>query len=128
MLDAGEGRGDELYGVEPASFYVKNLVLNTSISFPLAVALPFLAVFLYPMADKVIFIASPLYEEELKTDYFVGSALQLVSLMLNVFQRVSVHCAGGQVGTETEAPHVLPGATVARAHVLQAPQGDRHRD
>lgn len=53
VLDAGEGRGDELYGVEPASFYVKNLFLNTSIAFPLAVALPFLALPLYPMADKV---------------------------------------------------------------------------
>lgn len=53
VFNAGEGRGDELYGVEPASFYVKNLLLNTSIAFPLAVALPFLALPLYPMADKV---------------------------------------------------------------------------
>ncbi|CAM9197392.1 unnamed protein product [Hapterophycus canaliculatus] len=53
VFDAGEGRGDELYGVEPASFYVKNLFLNTSIAFPLAVSLPFLALPLYPMADKV---------------------------------------------------------------------------
>lgn len=53
VLDAGEGRGDELYGTEPASFYVKNLFLNTSIAFPLAVALPLLALPLYPMADKV---------------------------------------------------------------------------
>lgn len=53
VLDAGEGRGDELYGVEPASYYVKNLFLNTSVAFPLAVALPLLAVPLYPMADKV---------------------------------------------------------------------------
>eukprot|EP00752_Nemacystus_decipiens_P010009 g8924.t1 len=53
VLDAGEGRGDELYGVEPASYYVKNLFLNTSVAFPLAVALPLLAAPLYPMADKV---------------------------------------------------------------------------
>eukprot|EP00903_Cladosiphon_okamuranus_P015722 g14512.t1 len=53
VFDAGEGRGDELYGVEPASYYVKNLFLNTSVAFPLAVALPLLAVPLYPMADKV---------------------------------------------------------------------------
>ncbi|CAM9757027.1 unnamed protein product [Pylaiella littoralis] len=53
VLDAGDGRGDELYGVEPASYYVKNLFLNTSIAFPLALALPFLALPLYPMADKV---------------------------------------------------------------------------
>lgn len=53
FLDAGEGRGDELYGVEPASYYLKNLFLNTSLAFPLAVALPFLALLLYPMADKV---------------------------------------------------------------------------
>ncbi|CAM9863175.1 unnamed protein product, partial [Laminaria digitata] len=53
FIDAGEGRGDELYGVEPASYYLKNLFLNTSLAFPLAVALPFLALLLYPMADKV---------------------------------------------------------------------------
>ncbi|CAB1106652.1 GT22 [Ectocarpus sp. CCAP 1310/34] len=53
VLDAGEGRGDELYGVEPASYYVKNLFLNTSVAFPLAVVLPLLALPLYPMADKV---------------------------------------------------------------------------
>lgn len=55
VLDAGEGRGDELYGVEPVSYYVKNLFLNTSIAFPLALALPLLALPLYPMADKVGF-------------------------------------------------------------------------
>lgn len=54
VLDAGEGRGDELYGVEPASYYLKNLFLNTSVAFPLALGLPFLASLLYPMADKVI--------------------------------------------------------------------------
>lgn len=54
VLDAGEGRGDELYGVAPASFYVKNLFLNTTVAFPLAVALPFLAALLYPVADKVM--------------------------------------------------------------------------
>lgn len=53
VLDAGEGRGDELYGVEPATFYVKNLFLNTTVAFPLALVLPFLATFLYPLADKV---------------------------------------------------------------------------
>lgn len=53
MLDAGQGRGDELYGVEPASYYVKNLFLNTSLAFVLAATLPCLAALLYPMADKV---------------------------------------------------------------------------
>lgn len=32
---------------------MKNLFLNTSVAFPLAVALPLLAAPLYPMADKV---------------------------------------------------------------------------
>lgn len=53
VLDAGQGRGDELYGVEPASFYVKNLFLNTTVAFPLAIALPFLFSLIYPLADKV---------------------------------------------------------------------------
>lgn len=53
VLDAGEGQGDELYGVEPASFYVKNLFLNTTVAFPLAIALPFLALVIYPLSDKV---------------------------------------------------------------------------
>jgi alpha-1,2-mannosyltransferase len=36
------GSGDELYGVEPASYYVRNLTLNMSISWPLAVVAPIL--------------------------------------------------------------------------------------
>ena len=31
--------GDELYGVEPASYYIKNLLLTTSVCFPLGVLL-----------------------------------------------------------------------------------------
>ncbi|CAM9447619.1 unnamed protein product [Chrysoparadoxa australica] len=38
-----EGRGDELYGTEPLSYYVKNLVLNTNVVFLLALALAPLA-------------------------------------------------------------------------------------
>lgn len=36
------GSGDELYGVEPMSYYIRNLTLNMSISWPLAVAAPIL--------------------------------------------------------------------------------------
>lgn len=57
VLDAGEGQGDELYGVEPASFYVKNLFLNTTVAFPLAIALPFLALVIYPLSDKVVLLS-----------------------------------------------------------------------
>jgi hypothetical protein len=31
------GSGDELYGVESAGYYIRNLLLNTGLSFPLAV-------------------------------------------------------------------------------------------
>ncbi|CAN0399112.1 unnamed protein product, partial [Discosporangium mesarthrocarpum] len=40
VLDAGEGRGDELYGTEPALYYLKNLFLNLTVVWPLALALP----------------------------------------------------------------------------------------
>ncbi len=36
----GDGSGSELYGVEPASYYVKNLLLNFNLAFLLAVAAP----------------------------------------------------------------------------------------
>ena len=36
------GSGDELYGVEPVSYYIRNLTLNMSIAWPLAVAAPIL--------------------------------------------------------------------------------------
>lgn len=38
------GQGDELYGVEPASYYVKNLVLNLGPSILLAPALPLVVI------------------------------------------------------------------------------------
>lgn len=36
----GDGSGSELYGVEPASYYLKNLLLNFNMALPLAVAAP----------------------------------------------------------------------------------------
>ena len=36
------GNGDELYGIESASYYIRNLALNMNISWPLAVAAPVL--------------------------------------------------------------------------------------
>lgn len=33
-------RGDELYGIEPASYYLKNLLLTTGLAFPLACLVP----------------------------------------------------------------------------------------
>eukprot|EP00611_Tribonema_gayanum_P026482 TRINITY_DN6317_c0_g1_i2.p1 TRINITY_DN6317_c0_g1~~TRINITY_DN6317_c0_g1_i2.p1 ORF type:complete len:649 (-),score=169.20 TRINITY_DN6317_c0_g1_i2:49-1899(-) len=35
-----QGKGDELYGVEPWTYYVKNLLINTSCAAPLALLLP----------------------------------------------------------------------------------------
>lgn len=34
------GGSDELYGVEPASYYIKNLILNLGLAWPLFTALP----------------------------------------------------------------------------------------
>jgi alpha-1,2-mannosyltransferase len=36
VYNAIGGSGDELYGVEPASYYVRNLFLNLGFTFPLA--------------------------------------------------------------------------------------------
>jgi alpha-1,2-mannosyltransferase len=38
LYNAITGSGDELYGIEPASYYAKNLLLTVGLSFPLAVA------------------------------------------------------------------------------------------
>ena len=42
LYNAIGGRGDELYGIEPMSYYVRNLALNMNISWPLAAAAPIL--------------------------------------------------------------------------------------
>lgn len=39
-----EGASDELYGVAPAAYYIKNLFVNLNVVFPLALLLPVLAV------------------------------------------------------------------------------------
>lgn len=36
LYNAISGNGDELYGVEPTSYYIKNLLLTVGLSFPLA--------------------------------------------------------------------------------------------
>ena len=38
------GRGDELYGVEPVSYYVKNLFLTLGLCWPLGAAAPLLVI------------------------------------------------------------------------------------
>jgi hypothetical protein len=40
LYNAIGGSGDELYGIEPAMYYIKNLALNTGISWPLALITP----------------------------------------------------------------------------------------
>lgn len=55
--------------------------------------------------------------------------MQLWSLLFRIFMSLFRHSAcrsGCQVGTPAEATHVLPGATMARDHVRQAPQGNTH--
>ena len=36
LYNALSGNGDELYGIEPASYYIKNLLLTLGLSFPMA--------------------------------------------------------------------------------------------
>lgn len=49
LYNAIGGSGDELYGVEPASYYVLNLVLNMGLAWPLAVLLPVVLVASLPV-------------------------------------------------------------------------------
>ena len=42
LYNAIGGSGDELYGIETASYYIKNLFLNMGLAWPLAVAAPML--------------------------------------------------------------------------------------
>jgi hypothetical protein len=51
LYNAIGGSGDELYGIEPASYYVKNLFLNMGVAWPLVLVSP--AVYL------VSFIVNP---------------------------------------------------------------------
>ncbi len=40
LYNAIGGSGDELYGIEPASYYIRNLFLNMSLAWPLALMAP----------------------------------------------------------------------------------------
>ena len=42
LYNAIGGRGDELYGVEPAAYYIRNLFLTMGLCWPLAAAAPLL--------------------------------------------------------------------------------------
>ena len=48
---AGNDKGPELYGSEPFTFYIKNLILNLSLSLPLAVMMPVLSFFFKAQHD-----------------------------------------------------------------------------
>lgn len=55
LYNAISGNGDELYGIEPASYYVKNLLLTIGLSFPLAlleIGLFTLDVFYHTLASR----------------------------------------------------------------------------
>jgi len=73
---AKDGRGDELYGVEPASYYIKNLFLNLNIAFPLALGIIPMAA-LSKMASKVM------YSEALVRVMFVSPAFIWLALMFS---------------------------------------------
>lgn len=53
LYNAIGGSGDELYGIEPMSYYIRNLALNMNISWPLAAAAPILLLreYLYTMGS-----------------------------------------------------------------------------
>lgn len=48
LYNAIGGSGDELYGVEPASYYIVNLALNMGLAWPLMVLLPVVLVVSLP--------------------------------------------------------------------------------
>jgi len=48
LYNAIGGSGDELYGIEPVSYYVLNLALNMGLAWPLAVLLPVVLVLSVP--------------------------------------------------------------------------------
>lgn len=56
------GNGDELYGVEPLSFYVKNLLLNLNVAAPLGLlAFPFALGYRRAVLSDLLVLLSPLY-------------------------------------------------------------------
>ena len=57
------GNGDELYGIESASYYIRNLVLNMNVSWPLAVAAPVLLLreYVYGFSIKKIISKGTLF-------------------------------------------------------------------
>lgn len=52
MYNALSGNGDELYGIEPASYYIKNLLLTLGLTFPMA--LLEIIIFTYEIAMSVL--------------------------------------------------------------------------
>ncbi len=44
MYNVFNGSGDNLYGIEPVSYYIKNLFLNLGLAWPVALAWPLIAI------------------------------------------------------------------------------------
>jgi alpha-1,2-mannosyltransferase len=74
------GSGDELYGIEPVSYYVKNLFLNLGIIFPLAVICPLIA-----LINKFLHVK----ESSARIEYLDGHAL---TIMISSFLWIVVLC------------------------------------
>jgi alpha-1,2-mannosyltransferase len=63
------GSGDELYGIEPVSYYLKNLFLNLGIIFPLAMSCPLIA-----LINKFLHVK----ESTTRIEYLDGHAMTII--------------------------------------------------
>lgn len=96
---ASESEGPNIFGTEPWTYYIKNLILNFNFLFPAAYAAVFLAMFSKRrQAEKFVCIFIPLWvwtavfeSQEHKEERFLYPIYPLVSLAAAIFYADSLH-------------------------------------
>lgn len=81
LYNALGGTGDELYGVEPASYYVRNLFLNMGLAWPLALAAPLLLLKKFLESYSAATSASRLIDSEVRGAVLCAPAIIWLGLL-----------------------------------------------
>jgi len=115
VLEAGRHGGSELYGVEPPTWYLKNLMLNFPVTFAAALAAPFVVAFcsvaLRPSAAASISPGAAIFARE------VNSARwrRLVSFLLPTYGSLALWLAFMSAQPHKEERFMAPAYTAIAA-------------
>jgi len=94
LYNAG-GNGDNLYGIEPLSYYIKNLLLTNHLIFPLALLFPLL----YPFLSRE-------FKSSSSSFLFIRTLLSYLDFLASKLKSLVVTCCGYLwIGVLFSRPH-----------------------